>query len=130
MLIYNQGGSNRKGKQMFKITGIRKNGENINRQYDDENIAFFEYDLFLPIAKEIELYNNDELIKEFKIVESKVEGYLVECPSKTYKFTFENLAKQAFKDSFEQCNWTILYEIKNGEKKILDYYKKENKKIC
>lgn len=130
MLIYNQGGSNRKGKQMFKIIGIRKNGENINRQYDDENIAFFEYDLFLPIAKEIELYNNDELIKEFKIVESKVEGYLVECPSKTYKFTFENLAKQAFKDSFEQCNWTILYEIKNGEKKILDYYKKENKKIC
>lgn len=130
MLIYNQGGNKWKGKPMFKIKGIRKNGENINCNYDNENLAFFEYDLFLPIAKELELYNNNELIKEFKIIESKVEGYLVECPSKTHKFTFENLAKQAFKDSFENCNWTILYEIKNGEKKILDYYKKENKKIC
>ena len=77
MLIYNQGGNKWKGKPMFKIKGIRKNGENINCNYDNEN-----------------------------------------------------LAKQAFKDSFENCNWTILYEIKNGEKKILDYYKKENKKIC
>ena len=115
---------------MFKIKGIRKNGEIINHQYDNENIAFFEYDLFLPIAKEIKLYENDNVIKEFKIVESQIEGYLLECPSKTYKFTFENLARKAFKEKFAECNWTILYKIVDGEKKILDYCKKENKKIC
>ena len=65
---------------MFKIKGIRKNGEIINHQYDNENIAFFEYDLFLPIAKEIKLYENDNV----KAYVHKETGIRLELISKIY----------------------------------------------
>lgn len=56
---------------MYKIIGERESEKEINIQYDNIDIAKFEYEYFIPVVKWIGLYE--------VLTDKKIELYVKEC---------------------------------------------------
>lgn len=111
---------------MFRLVGTRKNGNLIDKSYDDIRVARFEFEVITPVAKEITLYSNEVILEHFKLEEVIDTKYILEGESvfNTIKRIFDKKtdAYKYFRLHKERCNWLALYESKNNNLKKLDLY--------
>lgn len=111
---------------MYKIIGIRKNGSEVNRTYEDLKIAQFEFELTQTVAKDLKLIDeNNNIIQEHHAKEPIVTNYIVVCEYDKVTMTHKQLAQKLFKKWMSAYNWVALYAESNNEQKIIDYYIKE-----
>lgn len=117
---------------MYKIEGIRKNGHTIYKEYTDKNIAFFEYELTLLVAKQISLSENGIKLKEYALQvdnESKISYKIIGETAFNeidMKFENKNVAYNTFEIEKERCNWLTLYEISQNDMLLKETYVKES----
>ena len=117
---------------MYKIEGTRKNGHTIYKEYIDKNIALFEYELTLLVAKQISLSENGVKLKEYALQvedENKISYKLIgETAFNEIDMEFENknVAYNTFEIEKERCNWLTLYEITEDDMLLKETYVNEN----
>lgn len=117
---------------MYKIEGIRKNGHIIYKEYADRNIALFEYELTLLVAKQISLSENGVKLKEYALQvddDNKISYKLIGETAFNeidMEFENENVAYNTFENEKERCNWLTLYEISQDDMLLKETYVKES----
>lgn len=116
---------------MYKLVGIRKNGIKVLKEYDsnDEKVARFEFEVICPVARKLELFENDTLIDSYEYRQPEVVTYLLNGKS-----AFNNINKRItrdkkialieFNNEKSRCDWLTLYEDKNGKKTLLECFVK------
>ncbi|HSQ87985.1 hypothetical protein [Romboutsia sp.] len=115
---------------MYKLIGIRKNGMKIDKMYDNESVAKFEFDVTRNVATELVLYNNEEIVEQYKLEIPEVPDvvtYLLEGQSafNNIKKVINNTREFAvleFKANTLRCDWLVLYENRNGQKEQIELY--------
>ena len=113
---------------MYIIEGIRSSGIKFYKEYDNENIAKFEYELTQIVSDEIRLYKNDTLINEY--IKPKAEElieYIIRGKSaynNIYKVVKNDRerAELIFKSELHRCDWVTLYERKDNNETQLDLF--------
>lgn len=115
---------------MFSLVGTRKNGHSTNKNYDDERVARFEFDVTRNVATELNLYKEDILIDEYHLKKKEIIKYMLKGQSAFNEInkdfdTIEN-ARKAFDSESKRCDWLVLYEEKNNNMTQLDIYLRED----
>ena len=44
---------------MYKLVGLRKNGMKVHKEYDNINVALFEFEVTSTVATKLELFEDD-----------------------------------------------------------------------
>ena len=114
---------------MYKLVGTRKNGMNVHREYDNKNVAKFEFEVTCPVALKLELFENDTLIDSYEYRQPEVVTYLINGESPFNKISKrinrnKQIALIEFNSEKSRCNWVTLYEEKNGEKQLVECFVK------
>lgn len=114
---------------MYKLIGLRKNGMEVYKEYDNKNIALFEFEVTQTIAKKLELFENEVLIDSYEYKEPEVVVYILNGQS-AFNIINKRVTKSKeialveFNREKSRCNWLTLYEDKNGEKTLVDCFVK------
>lgn len=114
---------------MYKLVGLRKNGMEVYKEYDNKNIALFEFEVTQMVAKKLELFENDILIDSYEYIKPEVVTYLLNGQS-----AFNNINKRItrnkdialieFNQEKSRCDWLTLYEDRNGERTLVECFVK------
>lgn len=113
---------------MYKLSGLRKNGMEICKYYDNKNVALFEFEITQIVAINLELYEGDALIKSYNYKQPEVVTYFIEgqSPYNSINKSLENKESAVidFNKEKDRCNWVALYEEKNGKTTLIECYVK------
>ena len=114
---------------MFRLIGLRKNGNTVDKVYDNEKVARFEFEVISMVATKLELFENEILIDSYECRQPEVVTYLLQGES-----AFNNINKIIrrdkkialieFNNEKSRCNWLTLYENRNGEKTLVECFVK------
>lgn len=114
---------------MYKLIGLRKNGMEVRKEYDNKNVALFEFEVTQTVAKKLELFENDVLIDSYEYKQPEVVSYLLNGQS-----AFNNINKKItrgkdialieFNREKSRCDWLTLYEDKNGDRTLVECFVK------
>ncbi|GAA0092952.1 hypothetical protein UT300009_29820 [Paraclostridium bifermentans] len=100
---------------MFFLRGTRKNGHSVEKSYEDESIARFEFDVTKCVASDLILLDEDKVIEEYHL--EIVPDVIYKLQGKTAfneidsTFTEIELARKSFDTESERCDWLVLYKI-------------------
>lgn len=114
---------------MYKLVGLRKNGNKVYKEYDDERVARFEFEVISTVATKLELFENEILVDSYEFRQPEVVTYLINGESPFNKINKriknrEDVALIEFKSEKERCNWVTLYKEINGEKTLMECFVK------
>ena len=114
---------------MFRLIGLRKNGNTVDKVYDNEKVARFEFEVISMVATKLELFENEILVDSYEYRQPEVVTYLLQGES-----AFNNINKIIrrdkkialieFNNEKSRCNWLTLYENRNGEKTLVECFVK------
>ena len=114
---------------MYKLVGLRKNGMIVHKEYDNENVARFEFEVTSTVATKLELFENDILIDSYEYRQPEVVTYLLNGQS-----AFNTINKRInrdrqialieFNNQKTRCDWLTLYEDRNGERTLVECFVK------
>lgn len=114
---------------MYTLIGLRKNGMKVHKEYNNKNIALFEFEVTQSVAKKLELFENNMLIDSYEHIEPEVVSYVLNGQS-----AFNNINKRItrgkdialieFNNEKYRCDWLTLYEDKNGNRTLVDCFVK------
>lgn len=111
---------------MYKLVGIRKNSNIINKTYDDVRVAQFEYDVTKMVAKELILYYNDTVLESYRLEDKKNITYILQGQTafnEIYRiYQDKDTAFNEFNNNKERSNWLTLYEKVDGVMNQLEIY--------
>lgn len=114
---------------MFFLKGTRTNGHTVDKNYKDESIARFEFDVTKCVASNLTLYNESKIIDEYHLeLENQIQ-YILQGQSafNELNMQFDKIenATQAFESEKERCNWLVLYKVENDSMNQLKLYVKQ-----
>lgn len=114
---------------MYKLIGLRRNGMEMYKEYNNENVARFEFEITCPVATKLELFKNDILIDSYEYKQPEVVIYLINGESPFNKISKrilnrEDVALIEFKNEKSRCDWVTLYKEINGEKTLMECFVK------
>lgn len=114
---------------MYKLVGLRKNGMSVYKEYDNKNIAQFEFEVTSTVAVKLELFENDVLIDSYEYKKPEVVTYLIngQSPFNTINKRITNRKDVAiieFNSEKSRCDWLTLYEEINGERTLVECFVK------
>lgn len=114
---------------MYKLVGLRKNGMKVYKEYDNKNVALFEFEVTSMVATKLELFENDILIDSYEYKQPEVVTYFLNGQS-----PFNNINKRInrdkkialieFNSEKSRCDWLTLYEERNGERTLVECFVK------
>lgn len=114
---------------MYKLIGLRKNGMDVYKEYNNKSIAQFEFEVTSMVAVKLELFENDVLINSYEYKKPETVTYLLNGQS-----PFNNINKRIkrdkkialieFNSEKSRCDWLTLYEEKNGERTLVECFVK------
>lgn len=111
---------------MFRIVGIRKNSNIVNKIYDDIRVAQFEYDVTKMVATELTLYSGDTVLETYKFEEPKNITYILQgntAFNEIYRtYADKELAIKEFNNNKDRSNWLALYEKVNDDMNQLELF--------
>lgn len=111
---------------MYRLVGIRKNSNIVDKTYDDIRIAQFEYDVIKMVATELTLYSGDTVLETYKLEIPKNIIYILQgntAFNEIYRtYGDKELALKEFNSNKGRSNWLTLYEKIDDEMKQLDIY--------
>ena len=114
---------------MYKLIGLRKNGMKVYKEYDDENVARFEFEVTSTVATKLELFEDDKLIDKHEYIQPEVVTYLLngQSPFNTINKRINRDKKIAlieFNSEKSRCDWLTLYEDRNGKRTLVECFVK------
>ena len=114
---------------MYKLIGLRKNGMKVYKEYNNENVARFEFEVTSTVATKLELFENDILIDSYEYRQPEVVTCLLNGQS-----AFNTINKRTnrdrqialieFNNQKTRCDWLTLYEDRNGERTLVECFVK------
>lgn len=114
---------------MFKLIGLRRNGNKVYKEYDDARVAKFEFEVISMVATKLELFENEILIDSYEYKQPEDVIYLINGESPFNKINKrivnrEDVAIIEFKSEKSRCDWVTLYKEINGNKTLMECYVK------
>ena len=114
---------------MYKLVGLRKNGIEVCREYDNENVARFEFEVTMIVASRLELFKDDILIDSYSYKEPENITYLIDGQNKQGIINRRGIrdmqtAIMEFNYQKMTCDWLTMYEDKNGNRTMIECYVK------
>lgn len=111
---------------MYRLVGIRKNSNIINKTYDDIRVAQFEYDVTKMVATELTLYSGDTVLETYKLEIPKDITYILQgntAFNEIYRtYGDKELALKEFNDNKDRSDWLTLYEKVDDVMNQLEIY--------
>lgn len=111
---------------MYRLVGIRKNTNIVNKTYDDVRVALFEFDVIKMVARELTLYENDKILDTYRLEEIKNITYILQGETafnEIYRtYGEKELALKEFINNKDRSNWLTLYEKIDDNMKQLEIY--------
>lgn len=113
----------------YKLIGLRKNGMKVHKEYDNKNVALFEFEVTTPVSTKLELFENNVLIDSYEYREPEKVIYLLngQSPFNTINKRINNRKDVAiieFNSEKSRCDWLTLYEEKNGTRTLIECFVK------
>lgn len=114
---------------MYKLVGLRKNGMKVHKEYDNINVALFEFEVTSTVATKLELFEDDVLIESYEYKKPEVITYILNGQSPFNMINKrilnrEDVALIEFKNEQSRCDWVTLYKEINGERTLVECFVK------